>query len=92
MIGFKKQIENMADPERRYTSIIFVGALIGTMVSSLFFHSKLLVLLFLIIQIPAFIWYTATYIPFAREFLISCLGGIRDAIIRRRGWKAKNYV
>ena len=34
LVGFKKQISNMADQDRRYTSIVFVSAMIGTLISS----------------------------------------------------------
>lgn len=68
----------MVDPERRVCSIIFACALTGTLVSALVFHSKLLVMLCLLVQIPAYIWYCASYIPFARDCIKSCLRGIRD--------------
>ena len=58
---------------RRVASIVFIGALIGTLVSALVFGSKLLVLLFLMIQIPAYLWYCASYIPFAQDCIKSCL-------------------
>jgi hypothetical protein len=78
LLGFKRQCQNMVDPERRICTMIFVAALIGTVVSALVFHSRLLVLLFLIIQIPAYIWYCASYIPFARDCIKGCLRGITD--------------
>ena len=59
--------------KRRVASIIFLGALIGTLVSALVFESKLLVLAFLMIQIPAYIWYCASYIPFAQDCIKSCM-------------------
>lgn len=66
----------MADKERRITSIIFISALIMTIVSAVLFESRLLVLLCLIVQIPAYIWYVATYIPFARDCILNCLKSI----------------
>lgn len=68
----------MVDQDRRITTIIFVGALTGTLISALVFKSKILVLLFLLVQIPAYIWYCASYIPFARDCIKSCLKGVRD--------------
>lgn len=78
LLGFKKQFQNMVDKERRICSIIYVCALTGTLVSALVLHSKLLVLLCLIVQIPAYIWYCASYIPFARDCIKSCLRGISE--------------
>ena len=73
LIGFKRQIKNMADLDRRVASIVFIVALVGTLVSAIVFSSKLLVIIFLAIQIPAYIWYCASYIPFARTCIKSCL-------------------
>ena len=70
----------MADNERKITSAIFLGALVGTLVSALVFESKILVLICLIVQIPAYIWYCASYIPFARDCIKSCLKSCRDKI------------
>lgn len=59
--------------DRRIASIVFIGALIGTLVAAIVFGSQLLVFLFLAVQIPAYIWYCASYIPFARSCIRSCL-------------------
>ena len=56
--------------------MLFVGALIGTVVSAVVFESRLLVLVFLMVQIPAYIWYVASYIPFARDCIKNCLRGL----------------
>jgi hypothetical protein len=72
LIGFKRQIKNMADTDRRVASILFLGALLGTVLSALVFQNAILVIIFLVIQIPAYIWYCASYIPFARACIRSC--------------------
>ena len=51
MVGFKKQWENMIDKTRLLTSLIFLGALIMTLISALVIKSGWLVLLFLIINV-----------------------------------------
>lgn len=63
----------MTNKTRLITSLIFVGSLIMTLISALVFQNALLVLIFLIIQICAYIWYVASYIPFARDCLKGCL-------------------
>jgi hypothetical protein len=73
LIGFKRQIKNMGDKERRVTSIVFGVGLLGTLFSAIVIGSKILVILFLVVQIPAYIWYCASYIPFARNCIKSCL-------------------
>jgi Got1/Sft2-like family len=73
LIGFKKQCENMVDKERRITTIVFFSAMIMVFVSCYALHSKLLVLIFLIVEICAYIWYAASYIPFAQNCIKGCL-------------------
>lgn len=63
----------MVDKERKITSIVFVVGLLGTLFSAIVLSSQILVILFLIVQIPAYIWYCASYIPFARDCIKSCL-------------------
>jgi len=72
LVGFKKQWQNMIDKSRLFTSIVFLAALIMTLVSALIIESGWLVLLFLIIQVCAYIWYAASYIPFARDCMKGC--------------------
>jgi hypothetical protein len=59
--------------DRRIASIVFIGALVGTLIAALVFESKVLVLICICVQIPAYIWYCASYIPFARDCIRSCL-------------------
>jgi hypothetical protein len=63
----------MVHMDRRVATIIFIGALVGTLISALVFNSKILVLICLLVQIPAYIWYCASYIPFAQNCIKSCL-------------------
>ena len=63
----------MADMERRITSIVFVLALVGTLISALVFKSLLMVIVCLCVQVPAYVWYCASYIPFAQKCIKSCL-------------------
>lgn len=80
LIGFKRQIKNMTDKERRLTSAIFIGALLGTLFSAIILQSAIMVIICLVIQIPAYIWYCATYIPFARDCIKACLRGCFNKI------------
>jgi hypothetical protein len=80
LIGFKRQIKNMVDKERRITSAIFIGALLGTLFSAIVLQSPALVIICLVVQIPAYIWYCATYIPFARDCIKACLRGCLNKI------------
>ena len=72
LVGFSKQFQNMIDKTRLFSSLVFLGALIMTLVSALWIESGWLVLIFLIIQFLAYVWYVASYIPFARDLLKGC--------------------
>jgi len=51
--------------------MVFIGALLGTLFSALVLSSSILVIICLVVQIPAYIWYCASYIPFARDCIKS---------------------
>ncbi|KAM3143787.1 hypothetical protein pb186bvf_004063 [Paramecium bursaria] len=76
LTGFRKQLQNMIDPTRRITSAIFVSSFIMIFVSAFLIKSKLLVLIFLITEFCSYTWYVASYIPFARDCIRSCLKNI----------------
>jgi hypothetical protein len=76
----------MADKDRRYTSIIFMSALVMTVFSAVALESRLLVFLCLLVQIPAYIWYVASYIPFARSCILNCI----KSVFRR--WYLSLYI
>jgi hypothetical protein len=78
LIGFQRQFKSMIDEKRKMTSIIFGSALLGTLISALIFDSRLLVFACLLVQIPAYIWYCASYFPFAQDCIKSCLRGFTD--------------
>jgi hypothetical protein len=53
--------------------VIFFGSMIMILISVYLLKSKLLVLIFLIVEVCAYVWYTASYIPFAQSCLKNCL-------------------
>jgi len=57
LVGPFNQIKSMAQPNRLLSSLIFLGAMIFSLISALLFNSSILVLLLVIIQICALIWY-----------------------------------
>lgn len=78
LIGFKRQFQSMVDEKRRTTSIVFGSALLGTLVSAILLDSRLLVFVCLMVQIPAYIWYCASYFPFAQDCIKACLRGLTE--------------
>ena len=69
LIGPKRQLQNMTNPQRRNASLIFISSIILTILSLYIFHSKLLTILFVIIQFGAYIWYILSYIPYGQQCL-----------------------
>ena len=72
LVGPYRQFKNMTHPYRRKAASIFLSAIILTMISLYMLHSKLLTVIFVIIQFCSYIWYVATYIPYGQQ----CLGYI----------------
>ena len=73
----------MVDDKRKVTSLVFVGALAGTLISAIWLESRLLVLLFLLVQIPAYIWYCASYFPLAQDCIRNALGTVTGRLFGR---------
>lgn len=63
----------MSDKERLVSSVVFAISLVMIFISAYVLKSKLLVLIFLIIEFCAYTWYVASYIPFARACIRSCI-------------------
>lgn len=64
----------MFKESRIIASSIFLGALVLTLLSCFFLRVRILILSFLILQMGAYIWYMASYIPFGRKMIKTCLG------------------
>ncbi|KAH9713016.1 Vesicle transport protein [Citrus sinensis] len=69
LIGPKRQVTMMLDPARIYATAIYLASMIIALFSALYVHNKLLTLLALILEFGALIWYSLSYIPFARSMV-----------------------
>ncbi|KAI8618936.1 vesicle transport protein, partial [Chytriomyces sp. MP71] len=76
LIGFLSQLKKMFDPSRLVAALIFIGSMIATLVVAFTIHSFILTLICCIVQWLALFWYSASYIPFARDLIKKCLGGV----------------
>eukprot|EP00096_Caligus_rogercresseyi_P003828 TRINITY_DN1754_c0_g5_i1.p1 TRINITY_DN1754_c0_g5~~TRINITY_DN1754_c0_g5_i1.p1 ORF type:complete len:183 (-),score=55.23 TRINITY_DN1754_c0_g5_i1:387-935(-) len=76
LMGPLKQIKNMFAPTRAIATIVMLLALLLTLLSALVFHKRGLTLTFCIIQYLAMIWYSISYIPFARDAVLKCFNGL----------------
>lgn len=69
LIGPKRQVTMMLDPVRIYATAIYLASIIIALFSALYVHNKLLTFLAIILELGALIWYSLSYIPFARSMV-----------------------
>uniref|UniRef100_A0A0E0K1A9 Vesicle transport protein n=1 Tax=Oryza punctata TaxID=4537 RepID=A0A0E0K1A9_ORYPU len=67
LIGPKRQFDMMLDSVRIYATAVYIASIIIALFCALFVHSKLLTLLAIILEFGALVWYSLSYIPFARS-------------------------
>ncbi|KAK9075383.1 hypothetical protein SSX86_003706 [Deinandra increscens subsp. villosa] len=66
LMGAKRQLQMMFDPVRIYATSIYIGFVVLALICGLLIHSKLLTIIAVLCEICALIWYSLSYIPFAR--------------------------
>ncbi|XP_072970953.1 uncharacterized protein [Typha angustifolia] len=76
LIGPKRQVFMMLDPVRIYATALYIASIIIALFCALYVHNKLLTLLAIILEFGALVWYSLSYIPFARsivsKIMVSC--------------------
>ncbi|KAI3978709.1 hypothetical protein MKX01_015884 [Papaver californicum] len=76
LIGPKRQVTMMLDPVRIYATAIYLASIIVALFCALYAHSKLLTLLAIMLEFGTLVWYSMSYIPFARtmisKVMVSC--------------------
>lgn len=82
LCGPKRQFKNMFDAKRRYTSIVYLSCLFVTVVvvfipipENYGAIKLLLLVLLLLAQFSASLWYTLSYIPYGRRTFMKMLKG-----------------
>jgi hypothetical protein len=73
LIGPVQQLKNMTDVHRRKASMVFVVSIIMTLCALYVLHSKLLTVLFVLVQFAAYVWYILSYVPYGRECLMNVM-------------------
>ncbi|KAF5192231.1 Vesicle transport protein [Thalictrum thalictroides] len=69
LIGPKRQVTMMLDPVRIYATAIYLASIIIALFCALYVHNKLLTLLAIMLEFGALVWYSLSYIPFARTMV-----------------------
>ncbi|XP_031274906.1 vesicle transport protein SFT2B isoform X2 [Pistacia vera] len=69
LIGPEQQLNMMFDSTRLYATAAYLGFVVIALISALWIHNKILTILAIICEICALIWYSLSYIPFARRMV-----------------------
>ncbi len=73
LMGPKKQCDNMMKPERKLTSMVLFASMALSLILAFTGISKLIIMLIIIVQFLALIWYVLSYIPGAQRLCSSCI-------------------
>lgn len=76
LMGPVSQLKKMFASTRIIATIVMIVALILTLVSAFALNDTFLCFLFIIIQFFAMLWYSLSYIPFARDAVKKVAGSI----------------
>jgi len=76
LMGPWRQLKNMFAQVRILATLVFLGMLITTIVVAVQTKNFVIVLVCVILQFFAGLWYSISYIPYARQMVLSiCFGG-----------------
>lgn len=74
LIGFRKQLKLMFKPVRIVATVVFLAMIIMIFISAFVLHSSTLCIIFVVLEYLAFLWYTLSYIPYARSAVLKVFG------------------
>ncbi|KAB1205037.1 Vesicle transport protein SFT2B [Morella rubra] len=69
LLGPGQQIGMMFDSVRIYATVIYLGCIVVALICALWIHSKILTIIAIISETCALLWYSLSYIPFARRMV-----------------------
>lgn len=72
MWGPAAQVRDMFKPIRVWATVLYLCCIVGTVLLCIYHPSAPLILLMIIIQCFAGLWYTLSYIPYARTLVKKC--------------------
>ncbi|XP_076004738.1 SFT2 domain containing 2a [Genypterus blacodes] len=73
LMGPMKQLKRMCDKTRALATTIMITCLVLTLCAAFWWKNFGLALLFCILQVLAFTWYSLSYIPFVRDAILKML-------------------
>ncbi|XP_015571182.1 vesicle transport protein SFT2A [Ricinus communis] len=69
LIGPAQQLRMMFDSARIYATAVYIGFVVMALICALWIHSTILTVIAIICEFCALIWYSLSYIPFARTMV-----------------------
>ncbi|GAB2265088.1 hypothetical protein Dimus_000156 [Dionaea muscipula] len=81
LIGPAQQLRMMFDPVRVYATAVYIGCVVLALICALWLHSKIVTILAIICEVCAFIWYSLSFIPFARRVVSDMMIRVFDTEI-----------
>ncbi|CAC9439970.1 Got1/Sft2-like family [Leishmania donovani] len=69
LAGCAQQLRTMFEANRFEAACLYVISIVMTLLSALWFQSKLLCVFFALVQLACILWYALSYIPYARQTL-----------------------
>lgn len=78
LIGPKRQVTMMLDPVRIYATAIYLASIIIALFCALYVRNMLLTLLAIVLEFAALVWYSLSYIPFARSMVSKIMASCFD--------------
>lgn len=75
LFGPWRQMKNMFAGKRIIATLVYLITLIATLVVAIVVKSVPLVIVMIIIQFIALVWYTLSYIPYARNLVCNAITG-----------------
>lgn len=73
LIGFAKQLKLMFKPVRIVATIVFLAMIAMIFISAFVLGNGTLCIIFVVLEYIAFLWYTLSYIPYARTAVLKVL-------------------
>jgi hypothetical protein len=83
LVGLKRQCKSMFDGTRMAASSVFFASMFGTLYFAFIMKSGIGTMICVVVQLLAYAWYIASYIPFGRAMLQKCACGIVGCCCRR---------
>ncbi|KAH9951295.1 SFT2-domain-containing protein [Amylocystis lapponica] len=74
LLGFWKQTTLMFKPVRIVATIVFIASIVLVFIGAFLIRSDILCIIFVIIEYLAYLWYTLSYIPYARSAVLKVFG------------------